>query len=62
MINEFGFYSYFNYKLSTPLTELIVKECPDGIDYYFDSIGGKMLEDAVTNIAQNRRVALCGHS
>ncbi len=60
LINQFGFDSCLNYKSSTPFTELIANECPDGIDYYFDSIGGKMLEDAIDNIAQHGRIALCG--
>jgi len=60
LINEFGFDACLNYKSTTPLSALIAKECPDGIDYYFDSIGGQMLEDAIENIAQNGRIALCG--
>jgi hypothetical protein len=60
LINEFGFDRCLNYKSSTPLSELIADECPDGVDYYFDSVGGQMLEDAIANIAQNGRIALCG--
>jgi NADPH-dependent curcumin reductase CurA len=34
--------------------------CPDGIDVYFDNVGGRILEIALGLIAQNARVVLCG--
>lgn len=34
--------------------------CPDGIDVFFDNVGGEMLQAAVNNIAPNGRIVLCG--
>jgi hypothetical protein len=34
--------------------------CPDGIDVYFDNVGGETLEAVLDHIAQNARVVLCG--
>jgi len=34
--------------------------CPDGIDVYFDNVGGETLDTVLTLIAQNARVVLCG--
>lgn len=36
------------------------RACPDGIDVYFDSVGGPLLESVLDHIAVNARVALCG--
>ncbi|PWA87125.1 alcohol dehydrogenase superfamily, zinc-type [Artemisia annua] len=33
---------------------------PDGIDVYFDNVGGEMLEAAVSNMNLHERVAVCG--
>ncbi len=34
--------------------------CPDGIDVYFDNVGGGILDAALANLAQRARVVLCG--
>ena len=34
--------------------------CPDGIDVYFDNVGGDMLNDALANLARGARVVICG--
>lgn len=34
--------------------------CPDGIDVYFDNVGGAILDAALANLAIGARVALCG--
>jgi len=34
--------------------------CPDGIDVYFDNVGGSLLETVLDQIAQNARIVLCG--
>ena len=36
------------------------REAPDGIDVYFDNVGGEILDAALANIAQGARIALCG--
>ena len=39
---------------------LFIRYFPDGIDIYFDNVGGKMLEAVLNNMRLNARVALCG--
>lgn len=34
--------------------------CPDGIDLYFDNVGGEILSACLENLAQDSRVVLCG--
>jgi NADPH-dependent curcumin reductase CurA len=34
--------------------------CPDGVNVYFDNVGGAILESVLGQIAQNARVVLCG--
>jgi NADPH-dependent curcumin reductase CurA len=34
--------------------------CPEGINLYFDNVGGEILDDVLTNIAMNARIVLCG--
>lgn len=59
LINEFGFDHAFNYKTADPLTELR-KAAPDGIDVYFENVGGIQLEAALTHMKINGRIPICG--
>ena len=34
--------------------------CPDGIDVYFDNVGGAVLEAALANLAMHARIVVCG--
>jgi NADPH-dependent curcumin reductase len=34
--------------------------CPDGIDVYFDNVGGELLDTALDRMAQGARIAICG--
>ena len=40
--------------------EGIKTHCPDGIDVYFDNVGGDILDAALANIKLNARIVLCG--
>ncbi len=54
-----GFHGTINYK-SEDLASAITRECPDGIDFYFDNVGGEMLDTAMWQLAIGARVVLCG--
>jgi NADPH-dependent curcumin reductase CurA len=57
---ELGFDSGFNYKETSDLTARLRELCPNGIDIYFDNVGGT-ITDAVMNLLDTRaRVAVCG--
>jgi NADPH-dependent curcumin reductase CurA len=34
--------------------------CPDGLDVFFDNVGGEILDAAIENMARHGRVVLCG--
>ncbi|KAJ8547109.1 hypothetical protein K7X08_010695 [Anisodus acutangulus] len=55
-----GFDDAFNYKEETDLKSALKRCFPQGIDVYFDNVGGKMLEAAVANMNLFGRVAICG--
>jgi len=42
------------------ISEELKRVCPNGIDIYFDNVGGKHLEAAISNMNTFGRVALCG--
>jgi NADPH-dependent curcumin reductase CurA len=56
---ELGFDAAFNYKDGS-VHELLAQAAPDGIDVYFDNVGGDHLEAALTALRQRGRVAMCG--
>ena len=42
------------------MTELLREAAPDGIDLYYDNVGGDHLEAALTHLRRGGRVAMCG--
>jgi NADPH-dependent curcumin reductase CurA len=59
LLDELGLDAAFNYKAG-PLPELLRAAAPDGIDVYFDNVGGDHLEAAIAALRRGGRVALCG--
>ncbi|KAJ0540862.1 putative oxidoreductase [Helianthus annuus] len=57
---KLGFDEAFNYKEETDLNLTLKRYFPDGIDIYFDNVGGEMLEAAISTMNLHGRVALCG--
>jgi NADPH-dependent curcumin reductase CurA len=60
--DECGFDIAFDYKTSpvTPVSEQLNLAAPDGIDVYFDNVGGEMLEAALSALRVNGRIIACG--
>lgn len=52
----------FNYKEvgENNISAELGKSCPDGIDIYFDNVGGRHLEAAIDNMKTFGRIVLCG--
>lgn len=59
LVDEFGFSHAFNYKTQDPLTELR-QAAPEGIDVYFENVGGKQMEAALTHMRAFGRIPICG--
>jgi NADPH-dependent curcumin reductase CurA len=58
-LRELGFTAAFDYH-DGPVAELLAAAAPDGIDVYFDNVGGEHLEAAVGALRLNGRAAICG--
>jgi hypothetical protein len=56
---ECGFDIAFNYKIG-PVLEQLNLEVPDGIDVYFDNVGGETLEAAISALRTHGRIIACG--
>jgi NADPH-dependent curcumin reductase CurA len=59
LLNDLDLDAAFDYK-SGPLDQLLRAAAPDGIDVYFDNVGGDHLEAAIGALRRNGRVAICG--
>ncbi len=57
---EFGFDSAFNYKTVGDYDAAIKKHCPDGIDVYFDNVGGEITDAVFPRLNSFARVSVCG--
>jgi NADPH-dependent curcumin reductase CurA len=58
-LRELGFDAAFNYREQTP-REALAELAPDGIDIYFDNVGGDHLEAAIGALRTHGRVVACG--
>lgn len=56
---EMGLDAAIDYK-SEDVSARIRELCPDGLNVYFDNVGGAILDAALANLAQNARVVMCG--
>ncbi|WP_446047361.1 NADP-dependent oxidoreductase [Streptomyces olivaceus] len=59
LVDEYGFDAAFNYK-DGPVSKQLRAAAPDGIDVYFDNVGGEHLEAAIGSLNLNGRIAICG--
>jgi NADPH-dependent curcumin reductase CurA len=59
LTDELGFTAAFDYHAG-PVAEQLTAAAPDGIDVYFDNVGGEHLEAAVGALRLHGRAAICG--
>jgi len=59
IIDELGFDGGFNYKKEKP-SEALERLCPDGIDIYYENVGGEQLEAALVKMNNWGRIVACG--
>ena len=60
MKDKFGFDNGINYKTTDDIQKAISNACPNGVDVYYDNVGGEVLDAAMNNINKNGRVINCG--
>ncbi|MEU7348734.1 NADP-dependent oxidoreductase [Streptomyces bacillaris] len=59
LVEEYGFDAAFNYK-NGPVRDQLKEAAPDGIDVYFDNVGGDHLEAAIGALNVHGRATICG--
>jgi NADPH-dependent curcumin reductase len=59
LTEDLGFDGAINYK-SEKVPEALKRECPNGIDVYFDNVGGEILDAVLAQINLGARISLCG--
>jgi NADPH-dependent curcumin reductase len=59
VVKDLGFDTCVDYK-SEDLGAALTRACPDGIDVYFDNVGGAVLEAVLRRINPFARIPLCG--
>jgi len=57
---ELGADEAIDYKAEPDLAGAIGRACPEGVDLYFDNVGGATLDGALAHLRENARVVLCG--
>jgi NADPH-dependent curcumin reductase CurA len=59
LTGELGFDAAIDYK-ADKVGKRLRELCPDGLDVFWDNIGGEILEAGLSNLAMGARVVLCG--
>jgi NADPH-dependent curcumin reductase CurA len=59
VVEELGFDAAIDYK-TEDLDASLARHCPEGIDVYFDNVGGEILDAALARLARRARVVICG--
>jgi NADPH-dependent curcumin reductase CurA len=59
LVSELGFDAAIDYK-AEDTAQRVTELCPEGLDVYFDNVGGEILDIALANLTDRARVVLCG--
>ena len=60
LTSRFGFDEAINYNTTTNMRSAIQEACPDGVDIYFDNVGGPISDAVLFNINKFARMIICG--
>jgi hypothetical protein len=60
LVDALGLDAAIEYPKPGALEAGFARHCPDGIDVYFDNVGGRVLEAALEHLAPKARVVMCG--
>lgn len=58
--SKFGYDAGINYKSADNLAAAVKEACPDGVDIYFDNVGGSVSDAVLANIKYKSRIIVCG--
>jgi NADPH-dependent curcumin reductase CurA len=59
VVKELGFDACIDYKAG-PVKDGLKEHCPQGVDVYFDNVGGEILDAVLTRINRKARIVICG--
>ncbi|MHA1984762.1 MAG: NADP-dependent oxidoreductase [Candidatus Hodarchaeales archaeon] len=59
IVNDLGFDKAINYKTDN-VNEKLKEYCPNGINIYFDNVGGELLDLVLRRISRGARIVICG--
>jgi NADPH-dependent curcumin reductase len=59
LVDELGFDGAIDYK-AEDVRKALRRHCPDGVNVYFDNVGGDILDAALTAITRHARIVICG--
>jgi NADPH-dependent curcumin reductase CurA len=59
IVEELGFDAAIDYK-GEDVNVALREHCPEGVDVYFDNVGGDILDAALARLARGARVVICG--
>jgi NADPH-dependent curcumin reductase CurA len=59
LVEELGYDAAINYR-DDEVAKRLREACPDGIDLFFDNVGGELLDICLGQLALRGRVVLCG--
>ena len=60
LVEELGFDAAFNYRAADSIEGALDALCPDGVDCYFDNVGGETLDAVLALVNDKARIAVCG--
>jgi NADPH:quinone reductase len=60
LTNDFGFDAVINYNTTDNMPAAIAAACPNGVDVYFDNVGGEISDAVLVNINKFARIVVCG--
>jgi len=60
MVRDYGYDAAFNYRSVENYYAVLREMCPEGIDVYFDNVGGAITDAALRLLRQRARVVVCG--
>lgn len=58
--SKYGFDEGINYNTTSDINRAVKALCPDGVDIYFDNVGGTISDGVLANINKFARLIICG--